>query len=208
MKFVCITHRHYEQPNTIIHTSPATHQLTLSEYSSNTNEHWQSFYQSKKNKNKKCNSSRSAFTDCARLNRQIECVASESNYFLESHTVALFPFDLHLPVCQLRHLAHWHKMLSHPQKNSYYIYWRKKNHLMQRCDRNMKTTLFPSTEKHQWIQHWSNCFDKIHWGSPADTKRNDWSYIQEKTKILITLFKTKCVILFLLFHSDPLQRHN
>lgn len=116
MKFVCITHRHYEQPNTIIHTSPATHQLTLSEYSSNTNEHWQSFYQSKKNKNKKCNSSRSAFTDCARLNRQIECVASESNYFLESHTVALFPFDLHLPVCQLRHLAHWHKMLSAPKK--------------------------------------------------------------------------------------------
>lgn len=41
--------------------------------------------------------------------------------FLESHTVALFLFDFHLPVCQLRHLAHWNKTLP---KNSY-IYWNK-----------------------------------------------------------------------------------
>lgn len=135
----------------IIHTSPATHQLTLSEYSSNTNEHWQSFYQSKKNKNKKCNSSRSAFTDCARLNRQIECVASESNYFLESHTVALFPFDLHLPVCQLRHLAHWHKMLSPPKNLLLYLLKKKK-----------------SFDAEMWSGHENNVIPK-YWKTSVDT---------------------------------------
>lgn len=118
-----MTHCQYEQLNTIIHTQAlqqtAHKQIQL--------EHKRALTKFLSIENKKIKKSNSpAFADCAWLKRQIECVASESNYFLESHTVALFPFDLHLPVCQLRHLAHWHKMLSPPKKNSYYIYWRKK----------------------------------------------------------------------------------
>lgn len=172
-----MTHCQYEQLNTIIHTQAlqqtAHKQIQL--------EHKRALTKFLSIENKKIKKSNSpAFADCAWLKRQIECVASESNYFLESHTVALFPFDLHLPVCQLRHLAHWHKMLSPPQKNSYYIYWRKKNIWCRDVIRTWK-------QCYSWVLKNISRYNtgqialiKYTGGSPADTERNDWSYIQEK----------------------------
>ncbi len=145
----------------IVHISiwklcPATDQHT----SSNTTSSKKKVIINRKKINEKFDSTPQAFTDCAWLKRQIECVASESNYFWKA-----IPWHCFFLICSCLS-ASWGTLLieqNAPQKT---LFTEKisPSILIQRCDKSIKKMLLQSTETHQWTQHWWNCFDKIHWG--------------------------------------------